>query len=907
MRFARSRNSLSLLGVLVLLVTSAAAQTTGPKGGAVDPYGNPLPSHHQQLQQLERLLGRQINDSTPIERGAVGNAAVPYQGADAPVAYMATNSVPQPTSDDLSETPDIQFTPQVQSVVAQLGADPQGLYLYVKNGWVYTPYFGSQKGSRGTELELQGNDYDQASLLIALLREAGIPARYVVGSMYIPTAQALNWLQVDSTTAALNLLAWQGIPAQFVQTGGGSLLIDRVWVEAFVDRHGPNPRWVPMDPAFKQYQITPASPLATAVSFDQNAFLNLPLTDPRTPYEFLSDNLQSYLNTAAPGTTVDQVARRSSIIPVSFSKGLPGKLENQVKNRTELSQLTDSQRYLVAVGTVDAQGVSAQTTLRLPEVYSQRLTISFPPATSADQALVQASGGYYNTPADQLHVVASINLNGQAIATGSRAVAIGAGHYIVVDLLYPGASQPVSVFHTVFAGGYYGLGLDVQGDLEPEISERKDAYLSALSTVADPTYDDSTTGDFMNSVADSYLESVQTERLQIGALYSQAQAMDVSEALTMQNITIEYVNGVWQFRPLSWVVDAQRLAGRLFADNGNDSNFASIETIDGLGGSFLEARLWDTFQGLQSISTTRGLQVANAEGIPIFTINQANAASLIPLLNVFPDVLQNVEYEVNAGFTVTIPQNTLVLNQWVGSVWIEKSADLSSSAYLIEGGLFGGSTTKDPKNRHNQNPACSALDADFDQNSGPFDSDFDRAVALQESAWRQFNPDGSTFVSPNKDKDGNILSYDIGIMQVNSKNIGKTISLPGGTPVTINQDSLYNDPAYNIEIGAAILNTDLVAAQKYLSGLGYDPSNSDLITEGYYLYNHGSNLPPGFIYDSNGNLIAAPYDLGQAYKDSAGNNHKVNQGALDAQNNALKVQKIYNNQSWLTRKRGCQS
>jgi hypothetical protein len=357
--------------------------------------------------------------------------------------------------------------------------------------------------------------------------------------MYIDTEQALNWLQVDSPTAAMNVLQWQGIPAQFVKGGGGSLLVDRVWVEAFVDGHGSNPRWVPMDPAFKQYQITPASSLATAVAFDQNAFLNLPLTDPRTPYEFLASNLQSFLNTAAPGTAVADVVRGSSIVPTVFSKGLPGRIENRARHRSEASQLTDGQRYLVGVSTVDAQGVSAQTTFRLPEIYSQRVTVSFPPASSADQALIQSSGGYYNAPADQLHVVASINLSGGSVATGSRPASIGDGHYVVVDLFFPGATQPTTLYHTVFAGGYYGLGLDVQGDLSEEISARKQAYLQALNTSTDPTYDDATTGDFMSTTALVYLNNIQAERLNISALSSTSQAMDVSEALTMKNIVIE--------------------------------------------------------------------------------------------------------------------------------------------------------------------------------------------------------------------------------------------------------------------------------------------------------------------------------------------------------------------------------
>jgi transglutaminase-like putative cysteine protease len=901
-----SRVAAVLLFSLAFIFTSeCSAQTPRRQSAAVDPHGNPLPSREEQRARLEQLLGRPVQDYPTIQTGPAGAAAAPYDGADNPVAYTNTNpgALVQPTPDDLAETPDVKFTPEVKSLAARLGADPQKLYLYVKNVYTFTPYFGSQKGSQGTELEFAGNDYDQASLLIALLRASGIPARYVFGSMYIDTEKALNWLQVDSPAAAVNVLRWQGIPAQFVKAGGGSLLVDRVWVEALIDRHGPNPRWVPMDPAFKQYKITPASPLAAAVAFDQNAFLHLPLSDRRTPYEFLASNLQSYLNTAAPGTTVADVVRSTSIVPTVFLKGLPGRVENRARHRSEATELTDAQRYLVGVLTVDAQGVSAQTTFRLPEIYSQRVTISFPPATSADQALVQSSGGYYNAPADQLHVVASINVNGQAVATGSRPAFIGDGHYVVVDLFFPGATQPATLFHTVFAGGYYGLGLDVQGDLSEEISARKQSYLQALNTSPDPTYDDATTGDFMSTTALVYLNNIQAERLNISALTSTTPVMDVSEALTMKNIVIEYVNGGWHFRPFGWTIDAKRVASNLFADNGDDSHQIQWLQMDGVASSFYESRLWDRFTGIQSISTIRGLQLANANGIPVYQIDQTNAAALLPTLNVFPDVLQNVQNEVNAGHTVTIPRDTIVMNQWVGSVWIDELPD-GSAGYLIEGGLFGGSTTQDPKDRQNTNPSCSDLDAALDSQSGNFDSDIARAVAMRESGWTQFDGDGDPLISQNKNKSGQVTSADIGIMQVNDNNDGQTVTLPDGTHVVIDQQRLANDWQYNVQIGSAILNNDLIAAQRYLLGLGVSsPSNSDLATVAYYMYNHGSNVPPGFDYQ-NGVLTPISYEVGDTFTYN-GKTRTVTQGVLDGQQNALAVQNIFNNQSWLNAKKGC--
>ena len=132
-------------------------------------------------------------------------------------------------------------------------------------------------------------------------------------------------------------------------------------------------------------------------------------------------------------------------------------------------------------------------------------------------------------------------------------------------------------------------------------------------------------------------------------------------------------------------------------------------------------------------------------------------------------------------------------------------------------------------------------------------------------------------------------------MQVNDSNVGHSQTLPDGTKVVINLQQLQNDPNYNMQIGGAILNSDLIQAQRYLQNLGVNsPADSDLLTEAYYIYNHGSNKPPGFAYDANGVLQKIDYTGNAKLK-----------GARNAQNNALAVKKIFDNQSWTGGKKGC--
>ena len=106
---------------------------------------------------------------------------------------------------------------------------------------------------------------DTASLLIALLRASGIPARYVYGSVEVPAEQMMNWVGGAKTIdAAQQVLGQGGIPNVALISGGkiSAVRIEHVWVETLIQyqpgrgaKHVPSQSvpdtWVPMDGSFK--------------------------------------------------------------------------------------------------------------------------------------------------------------------------------------------------------------------------------------------------------------------------------------------------------------------------------------------------------------------------------------------------------------------------------------------------------------------------------------------------------------------------------------------------------------------------------------------------------------------------------------------------------------------------------
>lgn len=79
----------------------------------------------------------------------------------------------------LSPTLETQFSKDLAKLVFELDYDPVKIYQWVYENVEFENYELSRKGALATYRTRRGNEWDQCSLLIALLRMSGIPTRYV--------------------------------------------------------------------------------------------------------------------------------------------------------------------------------------------------------------------------------------------------------------------------------------------------------------------------------------------------------------------------------------------------------------------------------------------------------------------------------------------------------------------------------------------------------------------------------------------------------------------------------------------------------------------------------------------------------------------------------------------------------
>jgi hypothetical protein len=137
---------------------------------------------------------------------------------------------------------------EIVSRACRVGADPISVFEYVRT-FDYEAYKGSLRGARGTEWSNAGNSLDQSTLLIAMLRSRGVPARYRHGTLTIERAQELI-LSMFPTTGAVVGYVPEG--AEVSEPANNAKLLveaqDHWWVEAYLADAG---NWVAMDPSFR--------------------------------------------------------------------------------------------------------------------------------------------------------------------------------------------------------------------------------------------------------------------------------------------------------------------------------------------------------------------------------------------------------------------------------------------------------------------------------------------------------------------------------------------------------------------------------------------------------------------------------------------------------------------------------
>lgn len=646
----------------------------------------------------------------------------------------------------LTESVEIQFTPEIKALAQQLNNNSIEIYTWVHNNIRFIPSYGSIQGAQHTLETKQGNAIDTASLLISLLRAANIPARYAYGTVEIPAEKVMNWVGGAQTPeAAQSILGMGGVPSIGMLQGGkiAKFKLEHVWVEAYVDYFPSRgmvekvgDSWVPMDASFKQYDFTEGMNLKDQVPFDAQALAdtiqtksivneeegwvqNVPQADIEAQLTQFQNQLKTYIENQNPEATVGEVLglQKVKILPPRpLAAGLP---YNRIITSQTFSEVPNNLRHKFKYSlATQSYGYPGDEFITIEEptakLAGKTIALSFKPATKADEDIIasrlpapEADGSIdpaklpKTLPGYLINLTAEFTLNGAIVKAGAAGT-MGGELYEEMGLWSPKEGWETSINHPT-AGSYRAIGLDLQGAspeqaarLKQQLEQTKAKLESEDEVQLATLTKHNLVGDLLYGTVFNYF-ALNDLQDQIAAQSSNILSYRLPSYGTFStNLQTQYWYGLSRnvsFSGLSMDIDHMK-AHRVSKTNDAQESIAFSQTI-GARMSAMEhlvpEQMFSTAENkAQGISAVKALAIASQQGQKIWKINKTNLSLALSRINLGTEAENDIRNAVNAGKIAETHETRINFNGWVGEGYTLLDPKTGAGAYMISGGKNGG-------------------------------------------------------------------------------------------------------------------------------------------------------------------------------------------------------------------------
>ena len=458
--------------------------------------------------------------------------------------------------------------------------------------------------------------------------------------------------------------------------------------------------WIPLDASYKQFTFTngidqTAVPFnaqnlvdqlrATATINEQESYVtNVNSTVVESALNDYDALLETYVTENLPNATPGDILGKKEIIrkdqPI-LPASLPYKV---IVAGTEASEIPDQLKHRITIQLADANNPSSAAiayTTSLAQVAGKKVTVSYNPATTADQTTINRYLEEYaaSIPAYLIQFVPVLKIEGAVVGTGT-VVDMGSSQNLTVTITSPIATEQVT--HNLLAGDYTAIGFNPS-----RIS------LDVLQNRIDKNDYSEPVGEMLHLVALSYWAEADAFNNVIAKTMRVNNLRHPSELAATAKVSVSYVWGVptaatYSRRNIDVKFDNQTVFNKT-SDKTKEFNYMQQS---GMTSSFLEGAIFDQLFGCNigdSISAVTALKAANDKGIAIYKIDSSNVATILPKLQVSNTIKTEISNAVNAGLTVQIPQTSVTQSGWTGAGYIVFNPFDGSGAYRISGGLNG--------------------------------------------------------------------------------------------------------------------------------------------------------------------------------------------------------------------------
>lgn len=617
------------------------------------------------------------------------------------------------TEADLAETAEIVFTDTIIAKALELNHDVVDIFTWVKFNIDHEPYYGSIKGSNETLVDMAGNDCDQSSLLLALLRTSGIPSRYVRGDVELKIEDLMNWTGGKTPEAAIAIMQRNKIPTEVIYKFDEpeGVIFDHIWVEAF-DGHN----WRLMDPSFKTYVYTEGVGFGVSEE-DMNAiiettssFVNEAGDRISMDYAVINDILETQAanyDSDVGHLNIDEIFGKREIF-VSEKTNLPPYLARGIigdrKPAEEFSVMPDDMRVKVRV--IMPGGNVYNTSL--PEIAGKRVSIVYVASHDGAQSILDFYDSIYDIPLRYYNVWLrpALQIEGETVATGVSTLLGRGGGSVQIGFIRPGTYDPLNPIwectnKPLFTGNRYNISITTQRTSLDEVGRVGEEALLVAEAERDKGLTDT------DQITDDMLD----ENLRMAGMFYfgsvDAFSDYVSKPLnivSVSHISMGYIcdeispvwEGWWIFRQIVKVakaglhIDVVRGVKCPTSAIGNRADEVTWMKAVGALGTNMEHAMIEIFYGSKAVSTGMIFAEASKQGVPIHVIKHID--DLAHLAPIYTGTRNNIIHYLNKGYTIMIPQHSIRLEGWLGQGWMVLDEETGAAGYMICGGLQGETT-----------------------------------------------------------------------------------------------------------------------------------------------------------------------------------------------------------------------
>lgn len=671
-----------------------------------------------------------------VKAGMTNNPLIQY----AALGDFSYSNLPGATNPAyLGETVEVKITQAIKDQAALLNHDAVKIYHWVRNNIVWIPSWGAMQDADITLGSLRGNSADIASLLVALLRASKIPARYVHGTIDVPSDKFMNWAGGFSVIeGAARYAASGGIPLEGVVEGGKIIKVrmEHIWVEVAADYYPSRAEknrdadsWVELDASYKQYEHLKGLDIATIANLDGEAlatsFLNSGTVNETEGWISGFDSsmleaaqaqaqltLTKHIDTNLPNATEGDILGYAKTI-IKAVPGLPSSIPNVI--------VTKGARYaqLPAVLQPTIQFSLGRDVLNEPispvimawaKVNNQKVTLSFRPATQSDEdaLLSMVPDGQLSSitqlpksiSAYLISVIPEIKLNGVVVSSGLE-MHLGEDVDLSYKITLP--THGTKMFYSPVVAGSFVSIATIGGSVSVnKLSKLRSTFGNTILNINSQDTNQLQTLDREAILGDMFYSGTLGYFAQYTALsYVSGLNKGIHQGLLPSVGTYGYVPKVNYFFGFPQSIGVGGIEMDLdsvstFTGTNNNENIKRINYVQqsGIISSTLEHAIPEQMFNTptnpgEAVSAVKAIGIAIAQGQRTYHVTQKNYLTVLPNIHHDASIISEMKSALAIGKEVITHTDNISVPGWNGAGYIILDPETGDGAYKISGGING--------------------------------------------------------------------------------------------------------------------------------------------------------------------------------------------------------------------------